>query len=483
MHSIAKPLLIITAAVFVVYASAVLCLNIYLQSEGVQGRLRGAIAKAAGMPAKVNRTYYTPWSGLALSGIVLPRAEATQKPLLEVQSLEVSISLPALLQGRVVIKNIAILGPTLIAIQHTDGSWADPSSAVVEATPPPPVMAEASSPPLASPEKQPPVAQPAPPEPSEPAPPRVRVESMKIRDGQGAFYFVGDHSTIRFEGLSLEATLPSEGVITGTFRIAKVCLTGSLCPRYCTGTFEWKSGHLRISDLRADWADGRLAGAFELLPAPAPHFSAELTAEDVSLKKISQDAGFAAEGTRGLLFAKATLQGTPGEPASFTGSAVANMTEARLEPIETIRQIGELLRIDELRMLELQTAETSVTIRDGKVVVDQLVLSSKNILMDATGEVGFDGRLALDSKFHVNEKIRRESRGLIGSNFRPSATEGYVHMPFSVTGTLARPNTDLLDKLVGVRIGQDVGGLLKNLFRIPKNQKKKKDTPAASPAH
>ena len=51
-------------------------------------------------------------------------------------------------------------------------------------------------------------------------------------------------------------------------------------------------------------------------------------------------------------------------------------------------------------------------------------------------------------------------------------------MPFSITGTVSRPKTDLLDKLTGFHIGEDVGGLLKNLFRAlpqkPKEETQKK---------
>jgi hypothetical protein len=53
-------------------------------------------------------------------------------------------------------------------------------------------------------------------------------------------------------------------------------------------------------------------------------------------------------------------------------------------------------------------------------------------------------------------------------------------MPFSITGSLDRPKSDLLDKMVGLRIGQDVGGLLKNLLRTPQKQKNKPASEANS---
>lgn len=45
-------------------------------------------------------------------------------------------------------------------------------------------------------------------------------------------------------------------------------------------------------------------------------------------------------------------------------------------------------------------------------------------------------------------------------------------MPFRISGTLARPKTDLLDKLVGARISQDLGGLINSFLRPIQGQKK-----------
>jgi hypothetical protein len=173
-----------------------------------------------------------------------------------------------------------------------------------------------------------------------------------------------------------------------------------------------------------------------------------------------------------------------GLPDTYAGGVSASLVEARLEPLDVIRQIGDLLGVDELKMLDLKQADANLTIRDGKVAVDKIAIASNNFIMDATGESSFDGKLNLGARFHVNEKIRKESRGLIGANFEPSETEGYTHMPFRISGTLARPKTDLLDKLVGTRIGQDLGGLINSFLRPSQGQKKKKPTqpdPVATP--
>jgi hypothetical protein len=151
-----------------------------------------------------------------------------------------------------------------------------------------------------------------------------------------------------------------------------------------------------------------------------------------------------------------------------------------MEPIELIRQLGELLRVDELRMLALKNAEAVFSIRDSRVIVEELQLTSENLMIDATGNAGFNGDLDLSARLHVNDKLRKETRGLLGKNFQPSEAEGYTHMPFTITGSLDRPKSDLLDKMVGLQIGQDVGGLLKNLLRTPKKKKNKPATEANS---
>ena len=56
----------------------------------------------------------------------------------------------------------------------------------------------------------------------------------------------------------------------------------------------------------------------------------------------------------------------------------------------------------------------------------------------------------------------------------------YRQIPFTVTGRIDNPKTDLLDKLIGAKVGQDVGGILMNILRPSAPQKsedKKEEKP------
>lgn len=488
MRSIAKPILIISGIIFVLCAAVVLCLNIYLQSAGVQRKLRQAVYRATGIDPVISQTYFTPWSGLTVSEIKFPQADNAKKPLLAIRSMKCRVSMAALLKGRVLMKDIAIEQPSLLVVQGQSGVWPGGSSLPFQDLDKKPTMARQPARGTVSAEKPSPDLTPTPhqaPQAEVPAAYTEKempvsatpllVENIRIHEGQ-AFFYPAQGRPIRLEGCAAEAKVSSNGSATGFFRIKSAAFAEIARCTDITGKFEYHNGHLKITDVQAVWAQGEARGSFEFVTTPGPFFSASLDAENVSIQKLAEDAGFTTEGTQGLLFAKTSLQGIPFKPESFTGEASANLSEACIQPIDPLRQLGELLRISELRVIELRNAQTALNIRGGKILVERLELESTNLLMDARGEARFDGSLDLEARFHVSEKLLKDSLGFMGPKFQPSDRGGYEHMPFSITGTISRPKSDLLDKLVGVRLGDDVQGLLKNILRMPKREKKKKES-------
>jgi hypothetical protein len=81
-----------------------------------------------------------------------------------------------------------------------------------------------------------------------------------------------------------------------------------------------------------------------------------------------------------------------------------------------------------------------------------------------------------DAKLLVNLKLQHQLRGLLGESLVDSEDPEYRQIPFSVTGRIDNPKTDLLDKLIGAKVGHDVGGLLVNILRssVPQKSEDKK---------
>ena len=468
MVKFAKPILIGAGALLLCYALAVLGLNIYLQSKDLQLRICEAASAAAGPAVTIQNIHYTPWSGFSVSGISTRQvADPSLPPLFVSPSMNFRFALLPLLQGRLVVQEVVVHQPAIL-LRSPAPQTAPPDGA-------PPAVAVGVAPAPAVPSGGVEIAIPVEPADSVASrPAKVEIRRVSLRGGSAGFYDSKGALALQLEDCDVMADILPGGNLTGTFSITQAAVGRAAFPHTIKGSFTWQGGKLTIPDLAGVWAGGRLTGTFFLIPRT--QFSATLAAEDVLIKKLAQDAGVSADGARGSLFGTAAMEGVPGAPASFRGEASVHLAEARFQPVDFIRQIGELMSIQELQMLELKTAEARFAIRDEKVSVDSLVLESENLVVDGSGPIQFDGKMKLRARLHLNEKLRNDLRGLLSDKFEESPREGFRFVPFAVTGGVSRPRTDLLDKLTGFRIGQDVGGLIKNLFRVPAPQKKKPET-------
>ena len=135
-----------------------------------------------------------------------------------------------------------------------------------------------------------------------------------------------------------------------------------------------------------------------------------------------------------------------------------------------------MLQIDELQLLKLSDARINATIQDERVHIDDVTLKSDNLILQGTGPVRFNGKMNLDASLMVNRKLQQQLKGVLSRNFVDSEDPEYRELPFTVTGRVDNPKTDLIDKLIGAKVGQDVGGMLMNILRSsasPKPDNKK----------
>jgi hypothetical protein len=183
------------------------------------------------------------------------------------------------------------------------------------------------------------------------------------------------------------------------------------------------------------------------------------------LRKLAEEAQLEPGKTEGILQGSVDLGGDPSESHSTTGAGHFELVSAKLKPVDFLIKLGELLKIDELQLLKLSDAKIDVTIRHKRVQVDDIILKSDNLILRGSGPIRFNGKMNLDARLLVNLKLQRQLRGVLGKNLADSEDPEYRQIPFSVTGRIDNPKTDLLDKLIGAKVGQDVGGMLVNILR------------------
>jgi len=142
--------------------------------------------------------------------------------------------------------------------------------------------------------------------------------------------------------------------------------------------------------------------------------------------------------------------------------------------------LGQVLQIEELKELNLEQAEAKYHLSPGLVTIDELILRSPNIRLTASGTVGFDGKLKLDSQLAINERIRGQLFKAIRENFQPTNEPGYSAIDFQIVGTVERPSTNLVERLVG----RDLSSMINSFFggKRDRPKKKRKQVEEAMPA-
>lgn len=488
MPNFAKRFLIVAAALAAAFAVILLCINLYLQSEGVQKRILSAAEQALGAPITLKTTYFTPWGGIVLSGVTVPSPDGRKHNLLEMSSLRLNVALFPLLQGRVVIKVVTLKDPILIVRRQKEGKWV----ALVPPAPQPEIpipldQAPAVEPSTSSaPEGTATTSETTTPAPAaRPRAMKVEVKRIRIHGAMAAIMDDMGRTLLRVENANFEADVFPDNTSSGTLLIRELEIGTALRIRKLGGPFTWDGKTISMPEITGLLAGGPITGNYTMHLSGQPTFVLNAEVTDAKLSKLAEDATAEAGKTDGTMKGNIHLSGNPTRADSLTGTANIDLIQARLEPVDFIVKVGELFGIDELQLLKLSEATSQFVIADEQVIVETIRLKSENLILEGQGRADFDGDLKLKSRLLINKKIQKQLGGSLGKNFQPSEDKAYKQLPFNVTGTVSNPKTDLLDRVIGIDLGEDVGGLLKNILRqIPQQDrsKKKKAQPEETPA-
>jgi len=239
-----------------------------------------------------------------------------------------------------------------------------------------------------------------------------------------------------------------------------------------------------LPQIRAEIASGRLDGQFNLrTEAEGSPFSVEAAFTNVDLNRLVVDGGGMPGQAGGKIGATIRLSGESANTDTITGGGRMTIENAAIRQYELLQVLGNALQIPELARLEVQQGEMNYRVGDSKVFIDQLTLQSPNLKLSATGKVKFNGRLDLQARLTLNERLSRQLPGFIEANFSrvENSTDRYVD--FKVTGPMDKPKTNLVEQIIGKRYEDQAVGLLKDIFGIgsKKPDQKKPATRATSP--
>ena len=96
-------------------AVLLLGVNLYVQSQGAQGKIQQELTRSLGVPLKIRSMSVTPWGGLELSGITIPQtASVGPKHFLEARTFRVRVRFFSLFSRRLVIKEVSLVAPRIV---------------------------------------------------------------------------------------------------------------------------------------------------------------------------------------------------------------------------------------------------------------------------------------------------------------------------------------------------------------------------------
>jgi type II secretion system protein N len=473
--------------------------NLYVQSQGTHAKIQQELSRRLGAKLGIRSMSVTPWGGLELSGITIAQTSPVgPRHFLEAKTFRLRVRFLSLFSRRLVIKEVALINPNVVWPQDMEGKWKLPSSRGTQTaastgsrpkgesesaqtsqmqTAPVVAITPAN---LPSPAKATAVNQSPKQEPRMAMPPEVR----RVSVNNGNFSFL-DHTgrlLASFSEVDFGTSIRSALALHGNAKVARISLQDRFFLEQLRSPLRYEPDVLELSKISARAGNGEINGYFAMQPeAEDSPFTTSVKFRDVLADQIIANAGGPKGMVQGKLEGNFQASGKTADPEALVGRGEISLRDGRVQQYSLLVLLGELLQIEELRELQLEQAEARYHVSPGLVTIDELILRSPNIRLTASGTVAFNGKLKLDSQLAINDKIRGQLFKAIRQNFQPINEPGYSAIDFQVGGTIERPSTNLMDRLVG----RDISSMINSFFGGGKKErakKKKKRIEEATPS-
>lgn len=454
--------------------------NLYVQSKSTQATIQQELSQRVGLPLHIQRISVTPWSGLKLSGITVADGTPAGKSFLNAKNFRLRVKLFSLFRRPLIVKEVALIRPVVVWPQDENGKWHLPSR--------PPLLNEPQSASAndRSPESAaPPTSSPPHSPENEIAPPALRFvgtqpEIRRVKLVDGSFHFL-DHAgnnVALFDEVQFHSAVRNGIALNGDVSVGQASLRDRVFLSELHSPVRYDGAKVELPKLRVVLAKGELDGSFSIAPeeADAP-FETHTHFSKIDADELVTRAGGPAGMVHGVL--EGTLDASGKIPDAITGTGTLVLRDGHVQQVGALAVIGQLLQIPELSQLDLARAETHYHLEAGRILIDDLLLQSSNLRVNCAGTITLAGNLKLEATLTINEKIRGQLFRGVRENFIETTEPGFYSLPFHITGTMSKPKTDLMQRVIGPEL-RDLGSMLDSFLGREKKEKKK-PTPTPSP--
>lgn len=468
--------------IFALVAIALIGLNLYVQSQATQARIQQELSQRIGTPLHIRRISVTPWGGLTLTGITVPQfLNGTSGNFLEAKSFHLHLRFLSLFSKRLVVKEVSLLSPNVVWPQNAEGKWKLPASREEKT----PASTSAEAPALSTSPAENITTMPVAPTPKI-ANTNIKAdktstgfvpEVRRVNVTGGSFRFLDRSGNVIavFDGVDFHSSFRNAQDLRGKAKVAKISLRDRFFLERLQSPLRYDPKELDLTKILAHAGSGDISGRFTMEPQSEDSpFTVSVTFQNIQADQIVAEAGGPKGMVQGKLEGSFQAAGKTDDANALTGAGEISLHDGQLQQYSLLVALGQVLQIEELTQLHLEQAQAKYHITPGLVTIDELILRSPNIRLSAAGTVTFNGKLRLDSQLAINEKIRTQLFKPIRENFRSISEAGYSAVDFQVTGTIDRPKSNLMEKMVG----RDLKDFVSGLFGGKKSERSKNKKPA-----
>jgi type II secretion system protein N len=485
VQKLGRLILFLTAGLLILGAIVLLGVNLYVQSQGTQARIQRELRQRLRANLNIGRISVTPWSGVKLSGITIAHGPTEGGGnFLEAENFGLRIAFFSLFSKRLVFKEVSLVKPNVVWPQNAEGKWRLPDlKAQRHAEKKAPETSAPETPPTQQEDEQTPAQSASPILTKRPSADRAEQEirtaeevaseihKVSLVDGKFRFLDRSNQSVAGFEGVGFRASVSSPSALHGNARVARVSVRDRFFLEQLKSPVRYDSNGLNLAKVSARIGDGEISGNFSIQPeTDESPFHIQMKFRNIQADQFITQAGGPSGVLQGKLEGSLEADGKTTDLEALNGSGEIVLHDGQLHQYNLLVALGQIFQIEELMQLHLEQAAAKYHLSPGVVNIDDLILRSANIRLSATGTVTFRGKLHLISRLAINEKIRAQLFKPLRANFQPADEAGYSALDFEVTGTLERPKTNLLEKVVG----RDLKDLVNSWFGGGKSEKPKK---------
>ncbi|HEX8371829.1 MAG TPA: AsmA-like C-terminal region-containing protein [Chthoniobacterales bacterium] len=448
------------------FAAFILAVNLYVQSKDMQERIRTGLSDAVGMPVGVFRTTFSPWGGFRLDRIrIKSDVPKAAHDFLHAECLEVRCEFIPLVQGRVVVRRIALDAPQFVLQKNERNQFRFPSEegpepkarpvvvpgagVVRKATPTPRVLADASptvSPTLKAilPEGKP------------------DIRKLLLRDGNFRFLAADGSEILRLE--MVRCSLNAKAVpntFAGPLEIKRAVLMNRWELIDVEAAISLDKQHLRIEKISGLINDGHIAGAITAdLGAAGQPYSARLRLTDAQVAQFfPKDSDYATD-VKGTVHARLEFDGFLTQEEKNKGHAELKISRAEISDIPMLKVLGQVVRSQDMANLTIKKVEIKADMAGPHTKITSSYLQSPHVEVKFSGAVDPARNLDLQAQLVVSAALFKKLPTEARENFVEVTGTEQRMLDFTINGPLVSPRTNLVNRLIGDKLQKKLRGFL-----------------------